>query len=114
MLVRESYRIHPSDGQGKSMQHSIGRPTLCVTALGVLLLVSPVMAQSPTPAPAATRPDAGDRLTVDGEVTKVDAKKGWIDVKTRDGRMTLHFPPAALEGVKVGDRVSIEVAAAAR
>lgn len=93
------------------MQHSRGRRTLCVAALGVSLLVSPVMAQSPTQAPATTRSDAGDRLVVDGEVTRVDAKKGWIDVKTRDGRMTLRFPPAALEGVKVGDRVSIEVAA---
>lgn len=96
------------------MQHSSGRRTLCVTALGVLLLVSPVTAQSPTPAPARARADGGERLVVDGEVTKVDAKKGWIHVKTRDGRMTLHFPPTALEGVKVGDRVSIEVAAAAR
>ena len=96
------------------MQHSRGRRIGCVTALGVLLLVSPVMAQPPTQAAATTPSAAGERLVVDGEVTKVDAKKGWIDVKTRDGRMTLRFPPAALEGVKVGDRVSIEVAAAAR
>ncbi|HTK91554.1 MAG TPA: hypothetical protein VL948_15020 [Verrucomicrobiae bacterium] len=45
-----------------------------------------------------------------GQVTKVDVKKGWIDVKTSDGRMKLHFPPAALEGVKAGDGVSVEVA----
>ena len=96
------------------MQHSRGRRTLWATALGVLLLAWPAMAQSPTHAPAATRSNAGEPLVVDGEVTKVDAKRGWIDVKTRDGRMTLHFPPAALEGVKVGDRVSIEVAAAAK
>jgi hypothetical protein len=50
---------------------------------------------------------------VEGEVTKVDAKKGWIDVKTPDGRMKLHFPSSALQGVKVGDSVSIEVAMAA-
>ena len=30
------------------------------------------------------------------EVTKVDAKKGWIDVKTHEGSMKLHFPPEAL------------------
>ena len=96
------------------MMHSRERRALCITTLGVLLLAPPAMAQSPTPAPATTRPDAGERLTVDGEVTKIDAKKGWIDVKTRDGRMTLYFPPAALEGMKVGDRVSIEVGAAAK
>jgi hypothetical protein len=107
---------HPSDDRqrGRPMTHSRERRALCVTTLGVLLLASPAMAQAPTPAPATTRPDAGERLTVDGEVTKLDAKKGWIDVKTRDGRMTLYFPPAALEGMKVGDRVSIEVGAAAK
>jgi len=46
---------------------------------------------------------------MDGEVTKVDAKKGWVDVKTPEGRMKLHFPPAALENVKKGDRVTVEI-----
>jgi hypothetical protein len=50
-----------------------------------------------------------DKHTLDGEVTKVDAKKGWVDVKTPDGRMKLHFPPSALEGVKVGDSLTIEL-----
>ena len=38
---------------------------------------------------------AGDmnRHTMEGQVTKVDAKKGWIDVKTSEGSMKLHFPP---------------------
>jgi hypothetical protein len=46
---------------------------------------------------------------MDGEVTKVDAKKGWVDVKTPEGRMKLHFPPAALASVKKGDRVTVEI-----
>jgi hypothetical protein len=85
------------------------RIALCVSALGSVLLMSPVSAQSPAPTPKATTAPAGSHV-VQGEVTKVDAKKGWIDVKTPDGRMKLHFPPAALEGVKAGDGVSIEVA----
>jgi len=48
--------------------------------------------------------------TMEGEVTKVDAKKGWIDIKSPEGRMKLHFPPSALQSVKVGDRVSVEMA----
>lgn len=64
----------------------------------------------PAPAPAATAPaPAGERHSIDGEVTKVDAKKGWVDVKTADGRMKLHFPPSALQNVKAGDRVTVEV-----
>jgi len=34
--------------------------------------------------------------TMEGEVTKVDARKGWIDIKSPEGRMKLHFPPSAL------------------
>ena len=64
-----------------------------------------VMAQSAAPAAAA----AGKHV-LEGRVTKVDAKRGWVDVKTPDGSMKLHFPPTALEGVKAGDSVSVEVA----
>ena len=45
--------------------------------------------------------------TIDGEVTKVDAKKGWVDVKTPEGRMKLHFPPPTLDNVKVGDSITV-------
>lgn len=84
---------------------------LCAGALGGLLVMSPAMAQSPVQAPAPRiATSSGARLVIDGEVTKVDAKKGWIDVKTPDGRMKLHFPPSALQDVKVGDSVSIEAA----
>src|SRR5438034_761659 len=42
-----------------------------------------------TPSPADT---AAGRHMMDGRVTKVDPKKGWIDVKTDEGSMKLHFP----------------------
>jgi hypothetical protein len=50
------------------------------------------------------------RHSMDGEATKVDAKKGWIDVKTPEGSMKLHFPPDALANIKKGDRVTVELA----
>ena len=49
------------------------------------------------------------RHTMDGEVTKVDGKKGWVDVKTSEGSMKLHFPPAVLANVKKGNAVSVEL-----
>jgi hypothetical protein len=58
------------------------------------------------------KPSSSDRsspFTVEGEVTKVDAKKGWVDVKTAEGRMKLHYPPPALDNVKNGDRVTVEI-----
>ena len=79
-----------------------------VTAWG-LLAFSPVAAQTPAPAPPAPMSDMAGQHTMEGEVTKVDAKKGWIDIKSPEGRMKLHFPPSALQSVKVGDRVSVDM-----
>jgi hypothetical protein len=74
------------------------------TTAGFLLLGA-TMASAQAPKPAGDM----DRHTMDGQVTKVDAKKGWIDVKTADGSMKLLFPPEALANVKKGDSVSIEL-----
>ena len=74
------------------------------------------LAQSPakphpsaSPAKVAAAETMKGQHSMDGEVTKVDAKKGWVDVKTPEGRMKLHFPPAALASVKKGDRVTVEI-----
>jgi hypothetical protein len=45
-----------------------------------------------------------------GEVTKVDATKGTVSLKTDEGDMDLHFPPSALQGIKEGDRVEVQMA----
>ena len=50
------------------------------------------------------------RHSVDGEVTKVDAKKGWVHVKTSDGTMIVHFPPTDLQTLKKGDRITVSLA----
>ena len=50
------------------------------------------------------------RHSVEGEVTKVDAKKGWVHVKTSDGTMIVHFPPTDLQTVKKGDRITVSLA----
>jgi hypothetical protein len=44
----------------------------------------------------STSSNTAGHHTMDGKVTKVDAQKGRIDVKTPEGSMKLHFPPAAL------------------
>ena len=50
------------------------------------------------------------RHTMEGEVTKVDQKKGHLTLKTAEGKMDLHFPPSALANVKKGDHISVELA----
>lgn len=44
-----------------------------------------------------------------GEVTKIDAAKGMVTVKTNEGDLDLHFPPSALQGMKEGDRVEVQL-----
>jgi hypothetical protein len=62
---------------------------------------------------SAQAPKADGEMTgqhkMEGQVTKVDAKKGWVDVKTPEGSMKLHFPPSALANVKKGDSVTVEL-----
>jgi hypothetical protein len=63
--------------------------------------------------PSAMPRDAGDftaRHTMSGEVTEVDQNQGKLQVKTQEGTLDLHFPPSALQNVKKGDRVSVELA----
>ena len=71
-----------------------------------LVFLSAAMASAQAPRSAG---DTMSRHTMDGQVTKVDAKKGWVDVKTSEGSMKLHFPPEALANVKKGDSVSVEL-----
>jgi hypothetical protein len=78
---------------------------MATVAAALLLSVTTVSAQSSSP---TTEPKG--KHSMDGEVTKVDTKKGWIDVKTPDGSMKLHFPPEALADVKKGDRVTVDLA----
>jgi hypothetical protein len=56
---------------------------------------------------------AGDmmgRHSIEGEVTSVDAKKGWVHLKTSEGTMIVHFPPSTLEHVKKGDTMTVNLA----
>lgn len=47
--------------------------------------------------------------TMTGEVTAIDQKTGMVSLKTPEGTLQLHFPPAALQGVKQGERITIEL-----
>src|SRR5215468_7064139 len=74
--------------------------------------ISAAAAQTSPPArkaPAAKSDGAMGQHTMEGTVTKVDAKKGWVDVKTSEGSMKLYFPSSTLESVKAGDSVSVDL-----
>jgi hypothetical protein len=50
------------------------------------------------------------RHVMTGEVAAVDAGAGRVDLRTPEGELRLHFPPAALRDVKPGDTLSVELA----
>jgi len=79
-----------------------------IAGASAALLLTTTMASAQSASTAMT--DAKGQHSMDGEVTKVDSKKGWIDVKTPEGSMKLHFPPAALAEIKKGDRVTVDLA----
>src|SRR5262245_38984774 len=91
--------------------------TQVLTLLTGLVFLGATAASAQAPKSTGEMKPAGEakamgemnRHTMDGQVTKVDAKKGWIDVKTSEGSMKLHFPPEALANVKKGDSVSVEL-----
>ena len=85
------------------------RRALTVLTGLVFLGATAASAQAPKATGEAKPMGEMNRHTMDGQVTKVDAKKGWIDVKTSEGSMKLHFPPEALANVKKGDSVSVEL-----
>jgi hypothetical protein len=59
---------------------------------------------------AATDATTMGRHTMTGEVTSVTPDKGRLLIKTPEGRMLLHFPSSALQNVKKGDSVTVELA----
>jgi hypothetical protein len=50
------------------------------------------------------------RHTMEGKVTSVSTKTGWVHVKTEEGTIIVHFPPSALADVKKGDTIAVELA----
>lgn len=78
--------------------------TVAVAASLVLCATSAGLAQS-----SGSDPMMG-RHSMQGEVTSVDAKKGWIYLKTSEGTMIMPFPPEALQGVKKGDTIAVDLA----
>jgi hypothetical protein len=93
---------------------SMKLPVLVSGVAAGLLLSGLAIAQNPAAPPSqpsvsqsqATMP----RHTMSGEVTRVNPEKGWLFVKTPEGRMLLHFPSSTLQNVKKGDNVTIELA----
>jgi hypothetical protein len=89
-------------------------PAMLAGTTAGLLLAGLAVAQSPWTPPSAQPPASETTLmgrhTMTGEVTSVAPDKGRLFIKTPEGRVLLHFPSAALQNVKKGDTVTVELA----
>ncbi len=90
-------------------------PAMLAGTTAGLLLVGLAVAQSASPPPHPSPHATSDatlmgRHTMTGEVTSVAPDKGRVFIKAPEGRMLLHFPTTALQNVKKGDSVTVELA----
>lgn len=75
-----------------------------------LMSISPAVAQGMAGmhhAPATENP--GNMHMMPATVTKADPKSGLLDVNSKGMPLRLHFPPASLAGIKVGDKISLHM-----
>ena len=50
------------------------------------------------------------RHTMEGTVTSVSARTGWVHVKTPEATTIVHLPPSELEGMKKRDTIAVDLA----
>jgi hypothetical protein len=62
-----------------------------------------------TPSASVAGTAVAARRTMTGQVTRVDPAAGTFTLKTADGTLDLHAPPAALANVKPGDTMTVDV-----
>ena len=78
--------------------------------LAAAVLASVVLAAGTFVSQSSGADEMMGRHPMEGKVTSVDAKKGWVHMKTQEGTMIVHFPPSALQGVKKGDTIKMDLA----
>ncbi len=44
-----------------------------------------------------------------GTIETIDQKTGWLKVKTGEGSLNVHFPPAAIKDLKAGDEITVHL-----
>ena len=84
-----------------------------VAAMWTLLAAAPALAQQPghdmANMPGMAKWPAIGQHDMPATVVAVDRKTGLLDVLSEGYKLRLHFPPAALAGVKKGDRITLHL-----
>ncbi len=80
-----------------------------MNSLRALSLAAALMVASVGVAAAQSDQMTG-RHTMEGKVTSVSTKTGWVHVKTSEGTIIVHVPPSSLADVKKGDTIAVDLA----
>jgi hypothetical protein len=84
------------------MKTMLAAATAAVLALA---LASPALAAEPS----QLEHPMGQHI-MSGTITRIDHQKGTLSIRTAEAPLDLHFPPSAIADMKVGDRVSVQLA----
>ena len=97
---------------GVALLAAVSGPAMAQTGTGPSTTTPPSTGANPS---TGTGPSSGmDQMTgrhsMAGTITSLDEKNGWIHLKTEEGTLIMPVPPAALQGVKKGDTVTVNLA----
>ena len=103
-------------GTATSQEQKDRAAAIAATVPGVKRVVNDILVKSAaapasaqSPMPAASPATAPGRHTVTGDVLSVDYATGQLGLQTGMQAMMLRLPPAAVAGVRQGDRVTLDV-----
>jgi hypothetical protein len=78
------------------------------SAVGTLALLLAVMGHAPTH--SADSGEKTGRHALQGTITQLDQKKGWIHLKTDEGTLVVKVPPETVRKAKKGDTMTVALA----
>src|SRR3989442_12972166 len=84
------------------MARSLAATLVLATAAAV-----PASAQQSQPGPQQDVVAAAFTAQVTGQVQSVDQQSGRLVLQTAEGAVNVRFPPAAVQGIKPGDQVTV-------
>lgn len=75
--------------------------------LSMVAAATPSLADSYGNKSAASDTQEMGEHHMDGTLTKVNHRTGFVTVKTEEGSMHLHYPPKSIKELKNGDKIRV-------
>ncbi len=76
----------------------------------LMALMGPAHAQSTGSTSGTGSDQMSGRHSMQGTITSLDQKKGWVHLKTHEGTLILRVPPESIRNAKKGDPLTVNLA----